>query len=120
GEQGRTFASVPSSLRRSEPSSYAPVDRGNVRTAPFRGIGQQYGHKLSSRASQPPSALWTLCSLGALSSPSVATLVTRLPQPNIKCLAVINTSRPQGGAVAIVAPIDRSGRDLSMAFHKRN
>src|SRR5262249_48928378 len=47
-------------------------------------------------------------------------LVTRLPQPNIKCLAVINTSRPHGGAVAIVAPIDRFGRGISMAFYNRN
>src|SRR5262249_30846134 len=51
---------------------------------------------------------------------AAAALVTRLPQPKIKCLAVINISRPPGGAVAIVVPIDRPGRSVSMAFHGRN
>ena len=39
-------------------------------------------------------------------------LVTRLPQADIECLAVINTSRPRGGAVAIVNGNCDDGSDV--------
>src|SRR5258707_12437161 len=68
----------------------------------------------------PSSTLKTSVFTGPFGHPPRPPLVMRLPQPNINCLAVINISRPHGGAVAIVAPIDRSGRGLSMAFYSRN
>src|SRR6266478_8061811 len=68
----------------------------------------------------PSSTLKTSVFTGPFGHPPRPPLVMRLPQPNINCLAVINISRPHRGAVAIVAPIDRSGRGLSMAFHSRN
>src|SRR5260370_1583931 len=68
----------------------------------------------------PSSTLKPSVFTGPFGHPPRPPLVMRLPQPNINCLAVINISRPHGGAVAIVAPIDRAGRGLSMAFHSRN
>ena len=58
---------------------------------------QRYGQKLSD-----PRVTKVLIALA---------LVTRLPQSNIDCLAVINSSRPRSGAVAIVTAILTPGLD---------
>src|SRR5260370_30048828 len=68
----------------------------------------------------PSSTLKTSVFTGPFGHPPRPPLVMRLPQPNINCLAVINISRPHGGAVATVPPIDWSGCGLFLGFHSIN
>ena len=86
-----------------------------LRRPRFRLNRQQYGQKLSEpcatemlfRPLQDPSRVRALGNHSCRPR-----LVTRLPQADIECLAVINTSRPRGGAVAIVNGNCDDGSDV--------